>query len=165
MLLQWWRFITLFLTALALTMTSAHVLEMPVKLHYPPDLYSSVNTTLYRYFAIIGAAYTLGSLLAAIVLAIAVRRRRASRRWAAAGALALTLAFGSWLGLVQPVNAVIASALQTAPETVPGLWRGLRFRWEYGHAVGFLLQLLGFAALLFSVLAEIPRHHERRSTS
>jgi hypothetical protein len=53
-LLRGCRFVTLLLTALALTMTSAHVLEM----HYEAELYSAVNTTLYRYFAVVGGVYT-----------------------------------------------------------------------------------------------------------
>jgi hypothetical protein len=58
MLLRGCRFVTLLLTALALTMTSAHVLEMPQKMHYEAELYSAVNTTLYRYFAVVGGVYT-----------------------------------------------------------------------------------------------------------
>ena len=55
-MLSFWQFITLVLAALGLTMTSAHVLEMPQKLAYSPELYAAVNTTLYRYFAIVGGA-------------------------------------------------------------------------------------------------------------
>lgn len=58
---------TLLLAALALTMTSAHVLELPQKMEYGPDLYSAVNTTMYRYFAIVGGAYTMGAIAAAAV--------------------------------------------------------------------------------------------------
>jgi len=36
-------------------MTSAHVLEMSQKMAYCAELYSAVNTTLYRYFSIVGA--------------------------------------------------------------------------------------------------------------
>ena len=58
--LRAWRFLTLVLAALALTMTSAHVLELPQKMAYPPDLYAAVNTTLYRYFATVGAVWEYG---------------------------------------------------------------------------------------------------------
>jgi hypothetical protein len=40
-----WRFITLLLAALALTMESAHVLELPQKMQYDTQMYSAVNTT------------------------------------------------------------------------------------------------------------------------
>jgi hypothetical protein len=33
----------------------------------------------------------------------------------------------------------------------------LRNRWEYGHAAGFVLQLIGFCSLLLSVLVETPK--------
>jgi hypothetical protein len=32
----------------------------------------------------------------------------------------------------------------------------LRARWEYGHAAGFVVQLLGLAALIASVVVETP---------
>jgi hypothetical protein len=162
MLLRVWRFITLLFAALALTMTSAHLLELPQKMTYDASLYTAVNTTMYRYFAIVGGIYTVGSIVTAIVLAILVRQRRATRRWTLAGAMALVLGFLSWLMLVEPVNRQIAAALQTSPTTVPALWMGFRDRWEYGHATGFVFQLLGFSALIVSVLVEIPRGYHRK---
>ena len=74
-----------------------------------------------------------------------------------AGALTQLLAFVSWLVLVAPVNGRIEAALEGAPATVPNLWLELRPRWEYGHATGFVIQLLGFSALLISVLLGTPR--------
>jgi hypothetical protein len=57
MFLRAWRFLALVLAALALTMTSAHVLELPQKMRYDAELYAAVNTTLYRHFATVGAVY------------------------------------------------------------------------------------------------------------
>jgi hypothetical protein len=51
----------------------------------------------------------------------------------------------------------VAAALQSAPESVPGLWIQLRERWEYGHAIGFGIQLLGLSALVISVLIDPPK--------
>jgi hypothetical protein len=98
----------------------------------------------------------MGAILASAVLAVAVRKRRRAFRWTVAGAALLGLWFVSWLALVAPVNAQIASALETAPATAPGLWMSLRLRWEYGHAVGFVLELFGFCALVASVLVDTP---------
>jgi hypothetical protein len=156
MLLRVWRFLTLVCTALALTMTSAHVLELPQKMLYDAELYSAVNTTLYRYFAIVGAVYTLGSITAAGILAFLVRRRRLAFGWTLAGAACLLMAFGSWLALVAPANQQIAEALRVSPDSVPELWMQLRIRWEYGHAAGFVIQLAGFCALVVSMLVETP---------
>lgn len=156
-MLRIWRFITIVLVALALTMTSAHVLELPQKMQYEAELYSAVNTTMYRYFAIVGGVYSMGSIVAAGVLAFLVRNHRSAFWWAIAGVVLLVLWFVSWLALVAPVNNQVAAALQSAPESVPGLWMRLRERWEYGHAIGFLIQLLGFFALVISVVIETPK--------
>jgi hypothetical protein len=153
-MLRIWRFATLVLAALALTMTSAHVLELPQKMRYDAALYSAVNTTLYRYFAIVGGVYSMGAIVAAIVLAVLVRHQRPTFAWTLAGAALLVLWFVSWLTLVSPVNAQIAAALRADPQAVPALWVQLRMRWEYGHAIGFVIQLLGFCALVVSVLAD-----------
>ena len=45
-MLSLWRFLAITLTALALTMTSAHVLELPQKMQYDQHLYSAVNTSM-----------------------------------------------------------------------------------------------------------------------
>jgi MFS family permease len=148
-MLAFWRFTTIVLAALALTMTSAHVLELPQKMAYTAEMYAAVNTTLYRYFAIVGGSYQIGSLVSAIVLTVLVYRT-AAFRWTLAGALLLVAAFVSWLILVLPVNREVAAALEASPQTVPALWMQLRDRWEYGHATGFVLHLAGFCALVVS---------------
>ena len=63
MFLSIWRCITLMFSAQSLTMTSAHVLELPQKMQYDAHMYAAVNTTLYRYFAIVGGFYTVTSIL------------------------------------------------------------------------------------------------------
>ena len=156
-MLRGWRFLTLVLAALALTMTSAHVLELPQKMQYDAQLYAAVNTTLYHYFATIGGVYSLGAIVAASVLAFLVRKHRSAFGWILAAAVLFVLWFMSWLMLVAPVNTQVAAALQSAPETVPALWMQLRERWEYGHAAGFVIQLLGFCALVISVLVDTQR--------
>jgi hypothetical protein len=155
--LKWVQFATLLLAALSLTMESAHVLELPQKLQYDAQMYAAVNTTLYRYFAIVGGVYQIGSIVAALALAFMLRKAGASFRWAAAGALCLLLAFAVWLAVVAPVNGQVAEALRVAPGSVPALWMELRGRWEGGHAAGFVLQLVGLSALIWSVLAQTRR--------
>jgi len=76
-----WSFVTLMLAALSLTMESAHVLELPQKMQYDAQLYTAVNGSLYRHFAIVGAFYQLGSIVAAAVLAWLVRKRGPAFRW------------------------------------------------------------------------------------
>jgi hypothetical protein len=161
MLLRAWRFITLLLAALALTMESAHVLELPQKMQYDAQMYSAINTTLYRYFAIVGGVYQVGSIVAAAVLAFLVRKHQPSFGWTLAGALCLLLAFSIWLAVVAPVNGEVAEALRSAPESVPAVWMQVRDRWEYGHVAGFVVQLVGLCALVLSVLVETPKESPR----
>lgn len=153
-MLPFWRFVTLVLAALGLTMTSAHVLEMPQKMAYGAELYAAVNTTLYRYFAIVGGAYQVGGIVSAWILTALLKRRRMRFIWALAGAALLLLSFVSWLVLVEPVNLQIAAAMANERQTVPVLWQALRNRWESGHATGFVLHLLGFCALVMSAIRE-----------
>jgi hypothetical protein len=49
--------ITLTAAALSLTMTSAHVLELPQKMRLSPADYAAINGSLYRWFAIVGGVY------------------------------------------------------------------------------------------------------------
>ncbi len=133
------------------------MLELPQKMQYDAELYSAVNTTLYRYFAIVGGVYQIGSIVAATALAFLVRKHRPSFGWTLVGALCLLLAFGIWLAVVAPVNGAVTEALQSAPESVPALWMRLRNRWEYGHAAGFVVQFVGLCALVLSVLVETPK--------
>jgi hypothetical protein len=162
MSLRVWRFLALLLTALSLTMESAHVLELPQKMQYDAQMYTAVNGTLYRYFAIIGGVYQLSSIAAAAIVLFLVRKQR-SFEWTLAGALCLLLAFGIWLTVVAPVNSEIAGLLRAAPDSVPEAWMRLRNQWEYGHAAGFGVQLIGLSALLISVLMETPANtdHQR----
>jgi hypothetical protein len=154
--LKIWRLLTILLAALSLTMESAHLLEMPQKMQYGPELYSSVNTTMYKYFAYVGGVWQTGSIAAALILVYLVRKRRESFRWALAGAVLLVFSFVTWLAVVAPVNGQIAEAMRSAPGSVPELWMELRDRWEYGHAAGFVLQLPGLAAVVWSVVTETP---------
>jgi hypothetical protein len=155
MFLQIWRFVTVMLAALGMTMGAAHVLELPVKMGYDAQLYSAVNTTLYRLFGSVGAVLTLGSILAGVVLTYLVRGRP-SFGLTLAGTLFLALSFGLWLALVAPVNAEVASALRAAPDTVASVWMRLRERWEYGHVTAFAAWLTGVCLLVLSLLREIP---------
>jgi len=156
MLLKIWRCMTIVLVALALTMESAHVLELPQKMQYDAEMYSAVNTTLYRYFAWVGGFYQVGSIVATAALAFLVRARMPSFAWTVVGAVSLVLAFGIWLTVVAPVNGAIAETLQLAPESVPSMWMALRYRWEYGHVAGFVVQLVGLSAIVLSVVIETP---------
>lgn len=154
----WW-FVTLLLSALGMTMGAAHVLEMPQKLGYRPELYAAINTTLYRYFALAGGVSMIGALLSASALTYGTRQRPTFRGTLTA-TVCLALSLALWLALVAPVNAEVARALQAAPESVPTVWLELRNRWEYGHAASFAAWLLGFLLLVNAAVREMPTEAE-----
>jgi hypothetical protein len=154
MLLRTWRAVTIVLAALMLSLTSAHVLELPQKLAYDAEMYAAVNGSLYRSFASVGAFYTLASIGMALGLVVLVRGRGPTYRFTLAGAVCLLVAFGIWLTVVAPVNWEIA---RTDPGSVTAAWSRLRQRWELGHVAGFIATLAAFSLLVLSVIVETPR--------
>ena len=77
---------------------------------------------------------------------------------------AVLFAFGLvlWWVLVYPVNIELAKWVNGP---VPADWTVYRARWEWGHATIALIELLGFAALVASVLADTFPHAEERPKS
>jgi hypothetical protein len=150
-------FVTLLLAALAIGAPLAHVLEMPVRRTYDPALYVTVTHTLYRYFGIVGAVIEVGAVVTAVIWAFALGRSRTSPtsacRGAITGAACLVLAHALFWLLINPVNAAFAA---WTPAAVPADWTRLRDQWEFSHAARGGLFLLGFSALLGSVLAIRP---------
>lgn len=160
------RFITLILIALSLGMAFCHALELPAKIQYDGSLYVRIQNSLYVAFGPpnIGAFIEIGTLLAAIVLTLIVRKRRPAFQLTLAGTICLLIAF--------PVIFFLFTSLanaffrQATPESVPANWMQLRRLWEYSHAARFIFQLVGFSMILLSVLQEIPSNYscDRRSS-
>jgi len=146
------RFVTLLLAALGLAPGAAHLMEMPVKLAYSPELYAAVTSTLYALFGSVGALFQVGALVSAIVL-VYVERKSARSRLSMWGALALAASLVIWAATVAPVNAEWANVLRDAPASAPDAYARLRPRWEYGHAAAFAAWLIGYCLLLLSVLS------------
>ncbi len=160
-MLRTWRFITLLLAALGLTLGAAHVLELSPKMQYDAEMYTAVTSTLYQFFGSVGAIVQVASVVAAAVLTFLVRGRPVFRL-TLLGALGLVLSLVLWAALVAPVNAEWLRVMETAPESVLSAYLRLRPRWEYGHVAAFAAWLTGFSLLLLSALKETPesRHHD-----
>lgn len=98
------------------------------------------------------------AVLLTIAHAVALRRWGTapgpSARWAAIGAVCYLLAFAVWLAAVAPANSAAAAAQAMGPSAFTQAWIVLRTRWEFGHAVGFLFQLAGLGALVWSAVRE-----------
>lgn len=148
------RFLTLMLTALSMGMAFSHVLEMPAKLAYPGALWLMLQQTLYGNFRVLGLALDTGALVCALLLAVAVRRRRPALGWTLFGTVCLAGAHATWWAGAAPVNSALA---QYTAQTLPADWALLRAQWEYSHSIRAVLQIAAFAALVVSVLAETPR--------
>jgi hypothetical protein len=154
-MLRAWRFITLLLAALGLTLGAAHALELPPKMQYDAEMYAAVTRTLYLLFGSVGAVVQIGAVLAAAVLTVWVRGRPVFRL-TLLGTLGLVLSLLLWAALVAPVNAEWARVIASAPESVPAAYLRLRARWEYGHLAAFAAWLVGYSLLLLSVLRRFP---------
>ncbi|MUG91400.1 DUF1772 domain-containing protein [Scytonema sp. UIC 10036] len=163
MFLKTWRLITLILVALYMGLEFSHALELPAKMQYDGLLYVTVQNTLYQYFGAPGpgAIITVGALICSIVLLFLVRKRHPAFQWTLAGTIFLALAFPViYFSFIEPVNRVVE---QTTPQSLPTNWVELRNQWEYAHATNFVLTLIGFSALLISILVDTPVKHSRDS--
>lgn len=154
MLLSSWRLVTILFTALSMAASFAHLLEMPAKLRLDGETWAQLLHTLYAPgFGTVGAACEVGAVVAIVALAVLVRRRREAFRWTLfAAALVLSAHAAFWL-LVDPVNRTMAA---TTPDALPPNWPALRDRWEFTHGARAILQIVALAALVRSLLVEIP---------
>lgn len=151
-----WRFITIMLTSLSLSLSMTHLLELPQRMQFDQQLWVRVTVleNVYRLFGSVGAVFELGAILAAIVLMFLVRKRGATFYWTLGGVILLVLAFVSWIMFVAPMNAEFAKWL-TNP--IPSDWLRYRDQWEYTHAINALIKIVGLSSLVISVLVETPK--------
>jgi hypothetical protein len=151
-----WRFITLMLASFSLSLSMAHLLELPQRMQFDQQLWVRVTVfeNVYRLFGSVGAVFEITAILTAIVLVFLVRRRGSTFYWTLGGAILLVLALVSWITFVAPMNAEFAKWL-TSP--IPIDWMRYRNQWEYAHAVNALIKMIGLSLLVISVLVETPK--------
>ena len=146
-----WRFISLLLAALAMGMHLAHALELAPKMQWSAELYLPVQTTLYKWFGMIGPVFEVGALISVSILAFLLRARRPSFQFTLVSSISIVLALLAWVLFVLPANAQI---LQWQPGDIPSDWTHWRDQWQFGQAGIFFLHLIGFSSLIRSVIAE-----------
>jgi len=147
-------FVALLASALLLGPALAHAFELPNKIGLPRDEYFIVQKA-YRGWSLI--AWVLVVQVAALMAAAILER--SDRRVLLLTVLALAsvaAAQGIFWTFTYPAN--VATANWTI---MPDDWERLRARWEFSHAAGALLQLLGFCLLVGAVLARSRRHSLR----
>jgi hypothetical protein len=151
------RFLAILLTALSMGLSVCHLLEMPVRLNFDPELWVRVTVFegAFRYFGSIGAIFEVGSVLMAIALSFLVRSRGSMIFYLTlGGALCLVLALASWILFVATANAELARWLVNP---IPPDFQSWRRQWEYGHAANAFIKIIGFCLLLLSVIIETPK--------
>jgi Domain of unknown function (DUF1772) len=163
MFLKTWRFITITLAALSMGMAFCHTLELPAKMNYPASLYLTIQHSLYREFGSFPGIFSeVGAIVCAIALTFLVRKRRPAFNWTIIGVNFLALALVVWFSFVAPMNAEFA---RWTVDSIPADWTRVRNQWEYSHATRFVLQLVGFSALLISILVETSKNRSRESVT
>ena len=157
MLLKATRFVALILAALMLGMGLCHLMQLPSRLAWDQYLWvgSTVQGGLYEAFGTVGALVSIGTMIALGLVAHFVREHhRPGFRLVVASAMLFALAIMIWWVVVYPVNVELAKWVNGP---VPADWTSYRARWEWGHAAISLVELIGFSALVASVLADTPR--------
>jgi hypothetical protein len=159
-LVDLWRLLSVLLVALTLGLAFAHVMERPAKMDYGAALYTTLQQTLYRAWGPpnFGGFLEPAAIVATLLSAFLVRRNRRAFWLTVAAATLLLLAFPvvfAWL--VAPVNHEFLSSL---PGQAPTGWVDLRARWELGHTIRFVLQLVALSLLVASLQV---RHRSLRA--
>jgi MFS family permease len=147
-------FVALLASALVLAPALAHVMELSNKIDLPRDEYFTVQK-VYRGWSQI--AWVLIMQIAALVAAAILER--SDRRVMLLTVLALACvaaAQGLFWTFTYPANAATANWT-----IMPDDWERLRSRWEYSHAAGAPLQLLGFCLLVGAALSRGRRDPPR----
>jgi hypothetical protein len=163
MLLKVIRFVAVMLAALTLAMGICHLMQLPARMAWDQYLWvgSTVQGGLYGLFGSIGSIIGIVAIIVLFLHAYFVREHgRPGFSFALAAAILFASAFALWWVLVYPANVELAKWVNGP---VPSDWTEVRARWECGHAIISLVELIGFAALVWSVLAEpAPRVEKAR---
>ncbi|MGJ4747993.1 hypothetical protein ACQV5M_16665 [Leptospira sp. SA-E8] len=143
------RFFALILAALTLGMRFAHVMEAGPKLHWEADLYFQVQTSLYKYFAIIGPIVQIGSILLIFTIAYLSKGTK-SFRYTVLSGFSFIFSLGVWFLFVAPAASHIKE--WTITHTIPEHWSSIRSAWQFGQVGAFSFDFLAFCLLVSSVL-------------
>jgi hypothetical protein len=154
MFLKVWRFLAIMLAALTLGLGFCHLMQLPSRLAWDQYLWvaSTVQGGLHAAFGSVGAMIDVTAVIVLALNAYFVKEHgRPGYCLALLAALLFALALVLWWALVYPVNVQLATWLNGP---VPADWTAWRARWEWSHAAIALTELVGFALLVLSVLAD-----------
>jgi hypothetical protein len=113
-----------------------------------------VQHSLYLYFAWVGALAEVGAVAFLVVLCFLVQKRKPILLLTITATVCVAAGLGVWFAFVSPANAQMAH-WNSVP--LPADWTDVRMQWEFGHAASAILDLIGFGALVVSVILETPQ--------
>lgn len=146
-------FAVVMMAALALSVGVGHLMQLPARIGWDQYLWvgSTVQGGFYRLSGPIGILLQAVSLIGLMLLA-ALGRKHHVLGFALTAMAALLYGAGLvlWWILVYPADVEIANWVNGP---VPENWTVWRARWEWGQAANGILLVLGFAALVVSLLA------------
>ena len=148
-----WAVLTSTVAALSLGLSFAHVMELLPRLtQWSPELWreTTVFNAQFWLFAVVAAPLDLCAIAFPAVLALILHADRSAFRFAVAAAVLYALALAAWFALVAPANSVL-STWTSGP--VAGNFDAIRLRWETGHMAVASIKLIGFVALVCSMLS------------
>jgi hypothetical protein len=142
------RFSSTMSTAIALSASFAHLMELPSKMRYEPSLYVRLHRTLYPNFGrIAGPTESLAVLTTGGLAWLLGKRRSRAFQLTAAAAGCLAAAHAVFWALVAPVNKEMMS---WPLDEIPSDWAGWRDQWEFSHAARALLTTGAMGLLIAS---------------
>ncbi len=144
------RFVTSLCCALVSGLTLSHVLQGPGSRGLDGPAWLQVQQTFYGGFAVVGGICEIVGLLAAVI--VAVRLRRTEPVHAAAHLLAAVCLLGTLAAYVfgnRPVNDRIAGWTAAA---LPPDWPQYRDQWGTAHAISAGLSGIALLVLLVVVI-------------
>ena len=146
-------FVALLASALLLGPALAHAFELPNKIGLPREEYFIVQTA-YRGWNLL--AWLLAVQVLALLAAISARPERRVLVFTLLALACVLAAQGVFWTFTYPTN--VATANWTI---APDNWAKLRLRWEFSHAAGAALQVLGLSLLFIAVLNRGRRYQMR----
>lgn len=144
------QFLALVFAALALAPAVAHLASLPNKIDLAQTDYF-ISQNVYRGWALFGVAL-IGALLSELALVIALRAQRTPLLCAGFALLCQIGTLAIFFAFTFPTNKATDNWT-----SIPANWEQLRRQWEISHAVNAVIALVGFCALVLSVLLT----HER----
>lgn len=162
MTLKLWRWFSILLTALLVSLCFAELWNMPARLAMQGRNW--LYTMNMREALLDGNAGPLLQIAAvgtAFVLLGMVRDDARSFWWSLAAAITLLLAFVVWWAFVYPVEMRVSNLTAAS---LPLNWEALRLRWEVAQVVRATLGIVALCALVVSALfARAARRGRRRN--